>query len=109
MKDMSQWETALAEAICEALDAVDGGSPHDADAWIALEERLGSDAVKELWSHPALGRIARALDHFCHTAQHDRDVVFDEVSLSDLRSLLVECEALLRQHSSDLPEALDVF
>ena len=109
MSEQTKWAAALADAIQECLDAVDSGSPHDADSWITLEERLGHDAVKKLWNQATLGLIAKALDHFCHTAQHDRNVVFGDVLLSDVRALLKECMALLRKDATDFPEELNVF
>lgn len=105
------WANALVDAIVYCLRIVldYDADAYDANAWIELEERLDEEQVKRLWSHPSLGPVAKALDTFCFTAEHGRDIVFDDIRIGDLRGWLETCATLLQRGSMDFPSEIEVF
>jgi len=95
------WGAAMAKVIHEVIAAVDDDSPHDADAWIGLEELLGEEGVDAIWADKQYGPVARFLDEYCHTAQHDRHVVFGKTPMLQARQSLLECKELLIGNAQD--------
>jgi hypothetical protein len=109
MTDRELWRQALIQVIDECIRAIDRAEPHEADSWIGLEEVIGTAQVKQLWNDDVFGPIAKALDHYCHAAQHDFDVVFDDIRTSTVKDLLLECRDRLEHGDKDYPDLLSRF
>lgn len=104
-----RWANALVDTIASCIRSVQDDAAYDADAWSELAERLDEEQVKRLWSHPRLGPVFKALDTFCFTADHGRDIVFDDIRIGDLRGWLETCATLLQRGSMDFPSEIEVF
>ena len=109
MVKIGSWADALIDVIDAALTAVSEDRPHDVSPWIYLEETLGAEQVKLLWRDPKLGPVAKAVDHYCEAAQHDRDIVFGEISILSVEALLRETRARMKAGEEVFIEKFSAF
>ncbi|QBL08527.1 hypothetical protein E0Z06_02850 [Rheinheimera sp. D18] len=84
----------LAEIIKLCVTAVNENRSYDAEPWIMLEEVIGYDAVKELYSNPTYGEIVSMLDLFCHSAQHDSKYI-KGILIKDVGNMLLKSAEIL--------------
>ena len=107
--DRQNWRQHIANVILISVASVQSGHPHDASAWIDLEDRVGPKMAEEIWNDKTFAPVLHALDYYCHAAQHDEWDVGEGLTIDHIARILIECAESLERGEEIFPRMTKIF
>ncbi len=101
MFETNEQPILLAMVINQCVEAVKVGKPYDAEPWIMIEDEIGYEETKKLFSSSVYRDVANMLDLFCHSAQHDSDYI-GEIPIGDVGKRLLQLSEKLPEVDTSL-------
>lgn len=88
------------KVVGDCVSHVNAGKPFDAEPWIMLEENIGYEKTKRLFSHSIYSDILNLLDLYCHSAQHDIANI-NGIPINDFGNNLIESINMLAKKNEN--------